>query len=70
MTLPKLITVRSFQSSIHNCTLYMADGPDGHLSLLARTTAEFAERDGEEYFLRTRTRDADGRWVIRREVQS
>lgn len=45
--------------------IWMADGPDGHSSLLSRGSKEQAERDGLEYFLRTRERRG-GEWVIRR----
>lgn len=45
---------------------YMADGPDGHYSLLMRGTREQAARDGLDYFLRTRKYAPEfGRWVVR-----
>ena len=46
-------------------TVYMASGPDGHEDLLARHTVDAARRDGEAYFLSTRTWDGN-RWVISR----
>ncbi len=45
--------------------MFVAHGPDGHMWLLKRFTRKDAIRDGEEYFLATRVRGSDGRWVLR-----
>jgi len=57
------ITTRPVFSKIENRTVYIADGPDGHSDLLARDTADAAQRAGEEYFTKTRAL-VDGRWKI------
>lgn len=57
------ITARFFLAGWDKQPMYMADGPDGHLSLVARTTEEAATRDGEAYFLATRE-FVDGKWRI------
>ena len=44
--------------------MYVAHGPDGHVWLIKRTTREAALRDGEAYFLATRIKGEDGRWVL------
>lgn len=44
--------------------LFIADGPDGHEALLARTTPEAAAADGLAYFKATRV-EIDGKWTIR-----
>ncbi len=46
-------------------TLFVADGPPGHESLLARTTAEAAKADGLAYFQATRVDDGVGGWALR-----
>jgi len=61
---PALITAREFYSSAERRTMFMADGPPGHVSLLARATAEAAIADGTEYFLRTRRQNLAGEWLI------
>jgi hypothetical protein len=43
--------------------LFVANGPDNHMSLLARGTREAAAADGLEYFLATRVLRG-GRWVL------
>jgi len=64
MTNNTLINVRPAIDS--GLVIYVADGPDGHLSLLARGSEAEAVRDGLEYFLRTREYStASKRWVIR-----
>jgi hypothetical protein len=64
-TTTKLVTAREFFSKLENRTLYMAEGPENAKSLLARATAEDAERDGLAYLLATRRQDETGKWVIK-----
>jgi len=58
------ITARQINHSEYG-TMYMADGPDNHLSLLLRGTPEAAIKDGTEYFLESREY-VGGRWRIKR----
>ena len=59
-----LITARPI-TTLAGEQAYMADGPDGHTSLLLRLTPELCVSDGEAYFLRTRVQRPDGKWVFR-----
>lgn len=62
----KLITARAFFSRAHERTLFMADGPGAvNQSLLARASAEAAERDGEAYLRATRKQVPSGQWVLK-----
>jgi len=65
---PKM-TARLILDGHDRIPMYVADGPDGHVWLLKRTTEDAALRDGLAYFLATRELDGSGRWVLRDTAQ-